>query len=97
VGEAEWDAVLEPGDSLYVPRGDHHRAEVSSPLSRSDVQPDLPARHRCGSLDGAGERRRRVIRAFRKASAGPEGLLAQRSALRWALHRRVEELACRPF
>lgn len=32
-GEAEWEAVLEPGDALYVPRGDVHAGSVIEPHS----------------------------------------------------------------
>ena len=96
--EAAWDAVLEPGDILYVPRGDYHRAEVSGAhsvhLTFSLTYPrgsDVIRWMAQESAAGA------AFRTDIKASVGGEGLLAQQSALRGALHRLVEELDLTTF
>ncbi|HEX3916266.1 MAG TPA: cupin domain-containing protein [Caulobacteraceae bacterium] len=90
VGEPEWEGVLAPGDVLYVPRGDLHRAAVEGeesvhltvgivPPRGADVMAWLAARA------SAEEVVRRDLHPFDAAAALAERAEALKAALRQAV------------
>jgi hypothetical protein len=97
-GEPEWEAVLEPGDVLYIPRGDYHRAQVeeghSVHLTLQLVTPrgdDLIRQMAEHCIQDE------IFRRDISALASHETLKAQESELRSALHRLVDSLSLEKF
>ncbi len=93
VEEAEWDGVLEPGDLLYVPRGDVHRAEVVGEESVHLTVTIVPPRGAdviawLAESASAEEIVRRDVHPFDDAAS----LAEHAEALKAALHRAVDGL-----
>jgi hypothetical protein len=86
-GDAEWEAVLEPGDALYIPRGDVHAGSVIEPHSlHLTISLNYPtgadvANWAMTQAEGSAEFRRYIV-----GLKGRHALQEQADAIRAALH-----------
>lgn len=88
---AEWEGVLEPGDMLYLPRGDVHRAAVEGPQSLHLTVTMIPP----NGADVMAWLGRKMLddeigREYLPVLGNAEGRDAHQAALRAAFHRLVD-------
>lgn len=88
---AEWEGVLEPGDILYLPRGDVHRAAVEGPQSLHLTVTMIPP----NGADVMAWLGRKMLddeigREYLPVFGSAEGRDAHQAALRAAFHRIVD-------
>ncbi|MES1975989.1 MAG: cupin domain-containing protein [Pseudomonadota bacterium] len=109
---AEWEGVLKPGDMLYVPRGDVHRAMVEGPHSlHLTVTMIPPTGADVMAWLGRKMQHEDIGRAYLPVLGDAEDRRAHQAELRAAFHRLVDTLdigafladadrertPCRPF
>ncbi len=91
--EPEWSAVLEPGDMLYIPRGDFHRAQVEDGHSlHLTIGLAFPRGDDVVRWLGRRCLEDEVFRRDISTLAGPEALATRQEELRAALHNAVDSL-----
>ncbi len=87
----EWEGVLEPGDMLYIPRGDVHRAMVEGPQSLHLTVTLIPPTG-ADVLTRLGQKllHEEIGRAYLPVLADAADRVAHQAALRAAFHQLVE-------
>lgn len=108
----QWEGVLEPGDMLYIPRGDVHRAMVDGPQSLHLTVTMVPPTG-ADVLKRLGQKllQEEIGRAYLPVLGDADDRAAHQAALRAAFHRLVDSFdidafhaeadrdraPCRPF
>jgi hypothetical protein len=101
IGETEeplWSEMLEPGDILYIPRGEFHRAQIEDGHSlHLTIGLAFPRGDDVVRWIGRRSLENELFRRDISILAGPEALATRQEDLRAALHRAVDDLDLNRF
>jgi len=101
IGDGEepvWSEMLEPGDILYIPRGEFHRAQIEDGHSlHLTIGLAFPRGDDVVRWIGRRSLENELFRRDISTLAGPEALATRQEELRAALHRAVDDLDLNRF